>query len=209
VSLIQCVDCGVEVSDSADACLQCGRRMAPPGKYQPWRDRGIGTVIASLIGLLALLMSGYTAWIQREQIRAQVWPNIVVGYNDEDRLLAVMNKGVGPAQVRSVQVFVDGKLQPDWRHVFDALGLPTAVWQQSALNANVLSSNERLNFMSLESKADYDQFRQAAATRLDLQICFCSTLNECWLHSGQNVTTASVQEQAACPAPATAAQFRN
>jgi hypothetical protein len=203
VALIQCVDCGVEVSDQADACLNCGRRNTAQATHQQRGDRGFGTIVASLIGLLALLVSGYTAWVQRQQVRAQVWPNIVVGYSDEDRLLAVMNKGVGPALVRSVQVLVDGKPQPNWRHVFDALGLPAVVWRQSALNANVLAPNEQLKFMSIESPADYAQFRQAAGSRFDLHICFCSTLNECWLHSGQNVTTARVEERAACSVPAT------
>jgi hypothetical protein len=208
MALINCADCGAEISDSALACLKCGR-LIRAGRRQHWREWEIGAVIASLIGLLALVVSGYTAWIQREQVRAQVWPNLVVGYNDQDHLLAVINKGVGPAQVRSVQMLVDGKAQPDWQHTFDALGLHAVVWQQSTLSENVLAANEKLNFMSLENQADYDRFRRDASTRLDLQICFCSTLNECWLHAGLNVAKASVRPATTCSQLPTATQFRD
>lgn len=90
----------------------------------------IAAIIASLIGFLALLVGGYTAWIQRytaniqlEQVRAQVWPWLVAGNNDNERSVEVLNKGVGPAIVRNAQVFVDGKPQPDWQHVLMALGI--------------------------------------------------------------------------------------
>jgi hypothetical protein len=208
MALIKCADCGADISDSALSCLNCGRlaRSSPRQRAREWE---IGAVIASLIGLLALLVSGYTAWIQRQQVRAQVWPNLVVGYDDHERLLAVMNKGVGPAQVRSVQVLVDGKPQPDWKHTLEALGLNAVILQQSALTENVLSPNEKLNFMSMENQTDYDRFRHEAGTRLDLRICFCSTLNECWLHAGQNVATASVQQVASCSQSPMELQFRD
>jgi hypothetical protein len=35
-------------------------------------------VIAAGIGLLALLVAGYTAYLQRQQVRAQVWPRVEV-----------------------------------------------------------------------------------------------------------------------------------
>ena len=35
---------------------------------------GLAAVIAAFVGLLALLVSGYTAYLQRQQVRAQVWP---------------------------------------------------------------------------------------------------------------------------------------
>src|SRR3569832_1502017 len=80
-------------------------------------------VIAALIGLLALCVSGYTAYLQRQQVRAQVWPYLEPGMSGNKRELIVFNKGVGPAIVEGVQVFVDGKPQHNWSEVFSALGL--------------------------------------------------------------------------------------
>jgi hypothetical protein len=208
MALINCSDCGAEISDSALVCLKCGRVMGSGEKHHG-REWEKGAVIASCIGLLALVVSGYTAWIQRQQVRAQVWPNIVVGYDDQDHLLAVMNKGVGPAQIRSVQILVDGKPQPDWKRTFEALNLGPVIWQQSALSTNILTPSEKLNFMTLDSQTDYDHFRREAGTRLDMQICFCSTLNECWVHTGQNVATAKVLPVDSCAQSPTVVQFQD
>jgi len=72
------------------------------------RDGG-AALIAAMIGVLALFVSGYTAYIQRQQVRAQVWPYLLVSNYDTEFSIKVLNKGVGPAIVQSVQVWVDGK----------------------------------------------------------------------------------------------------
>ena len=55
------------------------------------RYDAIAAVIATLVGMLALLVAGYTAYIQRQQVRAQVWPWLVAGNNDNDRSSEVLN----------------------------------------------------------------------------------------------------------------------
>ncbi len=85
----------------------------------------LAAIIAALVGLLALCVSGYTAYIQREQVRAQVWPYLLAGNDDGDQSIYVYNKGVGPAIVKTAQIFIDGKAQTDWVHVLTALGLPS------------------------------------------------------------------------------------
>src|SRR6185437_17093277 len=115
-------------------------------KARDWN--ALAAIVASLIGLMALVVSGYTAYVQRQQVRAQVWPYLMVGYADIERARIVFNKGVGPALVRSVQIFVDGKPQPDWSHVMSALGLSDRIsYQQSTLGNNVLSANEKLDVL--------------------------------------------------------------
>lgn len=53
-------------------------------------------VIATLIGLLAVCVSAYTAYMQRQQVRA-VWPILEFGYsNHPDIHFTLANKGVGP-----------------------------------------------------------------------------------------------------------------
>src|SRR6185312_6024370 len=109
----------------------------------------LAAIIAALIGLLALCVSGYTAYIQRQQVRAQVWPYLISGNNDLTQSLTVGNKGVGPAVVHSVQVRIDGKPQTDWNHLMAALG------------------------------------------RMAMDICFCSTLGECWISENRNLIGSS------------------
>src|SRR5689334_17738839 len=98
----------------------------PPSADASKRARdwnGVSAVIAALIGLLALCVSGYTAYIQRQQVRAQVWPYLEPGISGSKRELLLFNKGVGPAIIEGVQVLVDGKPQRNWNAVFRALGL--------------------------------------------------------------------------------------
>ncbi|MGH8192125.1 MAG: hypothetical protein ACREP2_11830 [Rhodanobacteraceae bacterium] len=147
------------------------------------RRDAAAAIIASLVGLLALVVAGYTAYIQRQQVRAQVWPWVVAGNNDLDQSIEVYNKGVGPAIVRSAQIFVDGKPQPNWDHVLAALGLPPHHYQQSTINPNVLSPGEKVTIIKFPDKDRWEAFRSAAVTRSAMSLCFCSTLGECWLYS--------------------------
>jgi hypothetical protein len=65
-------------------------------------------VIATLIGLLAVCVAAYTAYMQRQQVRAAVWPILEFSTsNAPDIHFTLANKGVGPAVIRHVIVKVD------------------------------------------------------------------------------------------------------
>ena len=68
-------------------------------------------IIATLIGLLALLVSGYTAYVRRQQLRAQVWPYLTVSSSNVPPSVGyhVINSGTGPARVIAVRVTVDDR----------------------------------------------------------------------------------------------------
>jgi hypothetical protein len=56
------------------------------------------TFIATFIALLAVSVAGYTAYMQRQQVRAAVWPILEFdSSNGPDIHFTVANKGVGPA----------------------------------------------------------------------------------------------------------------
>lgn len=147
-------------------------------------------VIAALVGLLALLVAGYTAYIQREQVRAQVWPYLELAESDSlptdtveqshgGDLLAV-NKGVGPAIVRSMEVLVDGKPEPDWNHVFDALGLHPQSYSQSTFDHMVLSAGDTTYFLMIIGHKEWERFRPRLFRDIVIRACYCSTLGDCW-----------------------------
>ncbi|HET7930599.1 MAG TPA: hypothetical protein VFL63_04315, partial [Rhodanobacteraceae bacterium] len=154
----------------------------------------MAAIIASFVGLLALIVAGYTAYIQRytaqiqtRQVQAQVWPYLIIGINGLTQALFVDNKGVGPAIVRSVQVRVDGKPQRDWNQVLTSLGMLKHDFVQSAVNQNVLSPGEELQAIRFPDKERWKQFHDAATNRLAVDVCYCSTLDECWISSNGNV----------------------
>lgn len=153
--------------------------VPPADRRHRWD--ALGVIIASLVGLLALLVSGYTAWIQRQQVRAEVWPYLTVAYQDPGNKLTVFNKGVGPAIVRSVRVTVDGKPQPDWDRVLGALGLPAANYGLSTISGTVLSPGDALSVVVFPDESAYARFRKAMSAHGLMDICYCSTLDECWV----------------------------
>ena len=183
----------------------------------------VAAIIAALIGFLALLVAGYTAWVQRytaniqlEQARAQVWPWMFAGNNDDQYSVEVYNKGVGPAIVRGAQLWVDGKPQPDWNHLLDALGVPKPrIYSESTVYPNVLSPGETVPIIKFADKDTYQDFRAAAIRKhLTIAVCFCSSLGECWRYwdnhlVGYKEGAVHVQPVGKCPRLAPAEEFNN
>lgn len=157
-------------------------------------------VIASLIGLLALLVSGYTAYVQREQVRAEVWPYLALAHQDLDARLSVFNKGVGPARVQGVRLTVDGKPQQDWAHALAALGLQGTDYGHSTFSGTVLAPGETLAVLILPDVDAYARFHKAMNAHGLLDYCYCSTLDECWLFQDRpSPVKPVIREVAQCP----------
>ncbi len=140
----------------------------------------VAAIIASLIGLLALGVSAYTANVQRQQAKAQVWTRLFFASSDTSHALMVMNKGVGPARIESVRMYVDGKPQRNWDRVFAALGMPPRETGrvQSTVNGIVVAANERVDFLAFDDPLDWADFRKRAS-HASLRACYCSVLDEC------------------------------
>lgn len=153
-----------------------------PHRRRDWD--GVAAIIAAFVGLLALCVSGYTAYVQRQQVRAQVWPFLEAGNDDSDQSLVVYSKGVGPAIVKNAQIRVDGKPQRNWDQVYETFGIDKPhTYSDSTLSPNVLSPGEQVRIIKFPEADDWKQFRAAAIGRLAIDVCFCSTLGECWMYS--------------------------
>ncbi len=139
---------------------------------------GIAALIAALIGLLALCVSAYTAHIQREQARAQVWTQLQFGSSDTEQDLIVVNKGIGPARIESLRLYVDGKAQVDWQHLLVALGVKLNNKVQSTVSDTVIAANEKLVILKIESAEDWHVLREQKS-RIKTRACYCSVLDDC------------------------------
>ena len=168
------------------------------------------TIIATLVGVSALFVSGYTAYVQRQQVRAAVWP--ILEYttgNDPELRFIVANKGVGPAIVRHVVVRVDGQPVRTWHDALvKILGPGEYTFSQSTIGGHVLAAGETLNALLWKDKQGTLPSSESGALRstldegrkrVEMEICYCSTLGDCWiLRNGPdgNATT----ETRTCPA---------
>ena len=161
----------------------------------------ITAISAVLIGLVAVAVAAYTAVLQREQIRAQVWPRLLMYNAGQAGEFRIANKGVGPAMVRSVRVQVDGKPVKDWPQALERLQLQDPDQGYSSLSGLVLSAGEDIVYLKPSSPERFVQIRKYAGKRLGIKLCYCSALNECWTTQTQATSLDDMQREVArCPA---------
>ena len=169
------------------------------------------TIIVTLIGLSALFVSGYTAYVQRQQVRAAVWPILEYSTSNEPTIrFIVENKGVGPAIIRDVIVRVDGEPVRTWDNALQKLAGPgTYNYTESTISGHIFSAGESLTVLipknSDGTPLSRDKSGPLANTldkergRVAVEICYSSTLGECWtLRSGAN-SRSTTTETRTCP----------
>ncbi|WP_420430648.1 hypothetical protein [Hyphobacterium sp.] len=164
---------------------------------------------AMVVGLAAL----YVAWDQARVMRAQqhgaVVPALQVDAftrSEGDRLsigLRVANNGVGPAMVRNVQVIRDGEPTQAIEAMFTALPSDQLDRSWVTLTGRVIAPGELVTPISVDwraSEVGTDAIADLFAEweRWDIEICYCSVFDRCW------IATVQVQDRrqvASCPDP--------
>ena len=171
-------------------------------------------IIATLVGLCALCVSGYTAYMQRQQVRAAVWPILeFYSSNAPDINFTLANKGVGPAIIRNVVVKVNDQPVKNWRAAMnELLGPGEYHGSETDMSGRVLAANESMivfapfdsmgkPFTSGRSDPEWDKMNKARE-RVRVEICYRSALGECWtLHASGGSGRSSTTETRRCPTP--------
>jgi len=184
---------------------------AVPEQTETRRASRYDAVIATFVGVCALCVSAYTAHVQRQQVRAAVWPILEFdSSNAPDIHFTLANKGVGPAIIRHVIVKVDGQPVRNWREALERIfGPGEHLGSESDMSGRVFaagesmtvftprdSENNPLNFDKsnpLWVKMNKERFRVTA------EICYCSTLGECWTLRGGGSTPNITTQTRRCP----------
>ncbi len=165
-------------------------------------------VVGMFTGAVALYAALNEADAVRKQQQASVWPHIRVsdmnfGVPGEERFqLTVSNRGIGPAQIRSVEATIDGAVQTSW---YDIVKMTAEKEQFGISNAPVagivLAPNEDITAVSVEvpsaSKKTVEAFRDLIRSgRANMKVCYCSVFDECWILDALASETSPI---AACP----------
>ena len=170
-------------------------------------------VIATLVGICALGVSAYTAHVQRQQMRAMVWPILEYDTSNEPFIsLSLTNKGVGPAIIRRAVVRVDGQAVPDWHAALQKLlGPGEHNAATNTLAGRVLSPGESVHLLvplgaddkplAMPSADPLAASMNKARYRVSLEVCFSSTLGECWTLRKDLHARGRTEEAVSCPAP--------
>ena len=122
-----------------------------------------------------------------------------------------MNKGSGPAILRSVRVVFNGKEVSGWGELMTTCcGFPKAPssadftvlhMTSSPLAGSVLAPGERLHFVSLRRTLPNGAYWDAlnlARHQLRVEACYCSPLGECWT---SNISGGEPDPVRACRGP--------
>ena len=112
-------------------------------------------VIATLVGLLALSVAGYTAYMQRQQVRAAVWPILEFESGNGPIHFTLANKGVGPAIIKHVIVKVDDQPVKNWAEVLEKiLGPGYHPGEEGDMSDRVFSAGESMNVFTPHDDAN-------------------------------------------------------
>ena len=168
-------------------------------------------VIATLVGFCALCVSGYTAHVQRQQVRAAVWPILEFdSSNAPDIHFTLANKGVGPAIIRHVIVRVDGQPVRNWKEALERiLGPGEHLGSESDMSGHVFAAGESMTVLTPfdpgGKPVSFDKSNplwvkmNKDRERVTVEICYCSTLGECWtLRAGESIPSTTTETRP-CP----------
>lgn len=179
--------------------LLARQASAPPAKSRRNWDV-YAAVIASLVGLLALAISAYTAHVQRQQLRAQIWPYLSLWRSTVHPGWYVTNVGTGPARITGARVRVDGRPVKTWEGFGKAAEFTPEDWfVPSTVDGAVLPPDKDYPVLQPSenepSRKKFDELLRGAH-RVEMAICYCSILEECWF------TAPKVHREDVCPIPA-------
>jgi len=184
---------------------------AVPEEKQTLGASRYDAIVATFIALLAVCVSGYTAYMQRQQVRAAVWPILQFdSSNAPDIHFTLANKGVGPALIRNVVVKVDNQPVKNWDEAMTKLlGPGEHLFSESDMNGYVLAPNESITVVTLHDANNnplvFDKSNPLWVTmnkdrfRVTAEICYCSTLGECWTLYAGGLTPGKTTATRHCP----------
>lgn len=173
----------------------------------------IAAIFISAVSLYVAIEHGKT---ERQLVAANVWPFLREirsnGYGpDGDVAIGIVNVGVGPAKVRSLEVSYGGQPASSGLDLLrKCCGLPTnAAATKSALPGGFYYStadnsvlrpgeaNPVLKLRRTSSPAMANRFA-SALDGLSFRVCYCSVLDQCWKSDMRSMQAQPVHE---CSAP--------
>jgi len=192
--------------------------MAEGQKKLPLNFETIGSITAMFIGACALFVAWDQAQVMRAQQHASVWPLISADFtlDQADKAMfvemTVANKGIGPAQVESVSLTVNGEKTLRWaaleRGLFgDNAPKGSMSFGGSDIEGTVIGAGDTVSmfkaFWEINDE-NMDAFRALAmryvtgeGAVVDLSVCYCSVFDRCFVAEGGN----KPRRVQVCPAP--------
>ncbi|MEM1339033.1 MAG: hypothetical protein AAGF96_14835 [Bacteroidota bacterium] len=151
------------------------------------RLQSIGTIMALVISVIAMVTSIYEASIMKSQQKSMVWPYLSVTqhYNNEGFGIKVINKGTGPAIVTSVQVDYMGLPMENKDVLFDSMNPERTFGYEILRNTTianyVFTSGEEILLFGLPYNEE-TQVLMKNISKVRMRIGYKSVLDEHWFY---------------------------
>ena len=159
------------------------------------RFETVGSITAIVVGVIALWVSYDQAQVMRQDIRASVWPALQVqGFVDTQNGLAIglniENAGVGPALIERITVRHGQSIVADIEDLRSRIdesadiSFDTATGRilasGNAFRPFVFRTNDPAGLLGVEGPVDPLMASRAIAG-WTAEVCYCSSLGDCWL----------------------------
>ena len=179
----------------------------------------LGAGVAVLVSLISLWVGVRTEQANskmvdanQRMVAAASWPFLQLdsGNGDENGRptisLQLENAGVGPAKIRTFELFCKGKAYPNAKALLEAccVSQQKRSWAVSTTPPKdfVLRAGESRQFLGFPLKDDnlemWKQFDRVRFSELSYRVCYCSVFDECWVTRLTNLQAQAVQQ---CPVP--------
>jgi len=176
-----------------------------------WLDT-ILAVSAIAISLFSAVMTLQHGRAMEKMVEANTWPYVTIEDASSDLQghhlyqISVVNNGVGPAKIESMNVSYKGRPASDViqlaRTIAKEAGQPPSRVLESDIAGGVIPARQSMN--ALTAAAPYSSPEMIEALRqvrsqIDIDICYCSIFDECWTVREQGTIRPKPVKQ--CPAP--------
>jgi hypothetical protein len=165
---------------------------------------------AILISVISLAVAIHQSQVMDKMMQAETWPYLDFVANNLDDAghhnvtMEVLNSGVGPAKIESIEVTYNGTPLKGGRDFLRRVGIREKTsFLAATVSDQVLPSKDMLLLFSTKpatlTPEEFDKL-DAARARIQARICYCSALDRCWM---RDTTKRRPQVIESCPIPKT------
>ncbi|HLY04598.1 MAG TPA: hypothetical protein VKR31_02515 [Rhizomicrobium sp.] len=180
---------------------------APTRRWREWLD--------PFLALVALAVSAISLWVaigteqaNRRMVAAASWPLLQADTSNLNSTItfSVLNGGVGPAKLKTFELFWNGNAYPGAQALLKACCgyRPSQSSEEATLTTGgvsgiVIRAGETHTFLSLPKQTGNDDvWRKLDRMRrqVTFRACYCSVFDECWIGGLRNLEPRRVDK---CP----------
>lgn len=170
---------------------------------RPGAGLGSGQLLALtaiVLSLCALAVSVFEVSTIRDEQRIQVWPYVELSeyYGPDGFRLEAVNKGIGPARVRTVTLSFQGKVYDDLDElILNTVGEDNAfsydLYRTSELARTILSPEESATLFGVPWEPRTRLLQERWSGGIEIELCYCSVYDDCWVSRLQRDEPAPVE----------------